>query len=537
MVKLVTVAQMRQIEAEADADGLSYDEMMNRAGQMTARYALQMLDGILNPKITILVGTGNNGGDGLVAARYLMNQADVRCYLLAELDAENVPFSAAKEAGVFMAFAEHDDGRVLRNMVASSDLVIDSLFGIGVRLPLRDTAARILRNVRQAINERRREVPPGYLLHPQSPSKQSQRFYPRVLAVDCPSGLDCDTGQVDSNTIPADVTLTFINPKIGQVVFPGSASVGELVIAPLGLPDNLATLKSLSNHLTTSLDVAAMLPSRPLDSNKGTFGKALIIGGNADYIGAPALSAEAAYRSGTGLVSIAAIQPVVDRIAGNLYEPTYITLPAYRRGIAPTGIDVLKDILPNYSAVLVGPGMGQTSGAAVFLLALLNAALPPAVIDADALNILAEQAGWWMLLPPGTIITPHPGEMSRLSGLSTAEVQADRLSIAQKYAVEWGVTLVLKGAHTIVATPGEDLHILPFKSDALATAGTGDVLAGIIAGLRAQGAKAHQAAVCGAYIQGLCGLITAEQVGNQRAVMAGDVVRAIPQALQRIEAD
>jgi hydroxyethylthiazole kinase-like uncharacterized protein yjeF len=536
VVTLVTVAEMRQIEAEAVYNGISYDEMMIRAGQITADYALHMLKGIPSPKITLLIGKGNNGGDGLVAARALMPYADVRCYLLQEPNQPYTPFDSAKEAEVFMAFAEHDDGRVLRNMIASSDLIIDALFGIGIRLPLNDVASRVLKTVRQVLNEHRRDIPNHYLLHPQNPTQQGKRHYPRILAVDCPSGMDCDTGEIDSNALPADATLTFIHPKLGQVIFPAANFVGELVVAPLGLPDSLPTRKTLTHHLTTSLDVAKMLPIRPHNSNKGTFGKTLVIGGSVDYIGAPALSAEAAYRTGAGWVSLASVQPVTDRISSTFYEPTYITLPAYRGGIAPNGVDALQGSINNYNTVLVGPGLGLTSGTSVFLVALLNMDCPPLVLDADALNVLSGQSGWWNLLPPQTIITPHPGEMSRLTGLSIAEIQGNRLAIAQEYANTWKVTLVLKGAHTLIASPNEETYILPFKSDALATAGTGDVLAGIIAGFRTQGISAHHAAVIGAYLHGLCGEVATQQLGSSRGVIAGDVLKAIPHALSIIEA-
>ncbi|TVR19096.1 MAG: NAD(P)H-hydrate dehydratase [Anaerolineaceae bacterium] len=539
MVKLVTVSQMREIEAQADKSGISYAEMMTRAGIMAARQALKMIEGIPEPRVTLLIGKGNNGGDGLVVARYLVEQGniDVRCYLLSRPSDDFWPFADAQNANVFMAFAADDDGRVLRHMVASADLIIDALFGIGVRLPIEGSAEKILRGVHQGMNERRQTIPPNMALHPASPSIQPARAIPGVLAIDCPSGLDCDDGQIDRKAIRADVTITFIAPKIGQVLFPGAAHVGDLVIAPLGIPDDLPAMRQPSPTLTTSLHAREHLPHRPPDGNKGTFGKVLIVGGSRMYRGAPVLSAEAAYRAGAGLVAIASITVVVDSIAASQREPIFIEIAEESGYISRTGTDDLAPHIAHYDALLIGPGLGLSDGTRQFLRELLRQeSLPPLVIDADALNIIAEHDDMLDHLPPHSILTPHPGEMARLCRVRVEDVQADRIAIAQQKAREWGVTVVLKGAHTVIASDdNEPVGVMPFKSTALATAGTGDVLAGIIAGLRAGGVSAKSAALVGAYIHGTCGHFAALKHDNERGVIAGDVVAAIPQALSVIE--
>ncbi len=514
MVKIVSVEQMRKIEADADASGLHYDELMERAGQATAWYALQMVKHIDQPRITILVGKGNNGGDGLVAARYLLQQhVDVRCYLLEKLD--TAPFKAAEEANVFFAYAEDDDGRVLRHMVASADLIIDALFGIGIRLPLRDTAAKVLRGVKQGINERLREIPDNLIYNLAQPHKMAQIAVPCVLAVDCPSGLDCDTGQIDTNALHADETITFIAIKHGQVTFPGAEAVGKLHLAPLGAEVPQDTGIPLADHRF----IAQKLPQRTANSNKGTYGKTLIVGGSENYQGAPILSAEAAYRSGCGLVTIGTSSAP----GHSLSEVTYIDA-------------VNDDVLENYDALLIGPGWGQAEDKKDLLNRILNSnTRPPLIVDADALNLLAKAAQWWQKLPSNTIITPHPGEMARLTNMTVADVQANRVQIAQDKANTWYVTVVLKGAHTVIATPDQEPVLLPFKSDALATAGTGDVLAGLIAGIVAQGVSPYDAAILGGYVHGLAGELAADSIKSKRSVIASDVITHIGEALRTIE--
>jgi NAD(P)H-hydrate epimerase len=257
-----------------------------------------------------------------------------------------------------------------------------------------------------------------------------------------------------------------------------------------------------------------------VNSHKGTYGKALIVAGSTNYRGAPALSARSAYQIGAGLVTVSAPQIVIDTIAGHILEATWL-LPG-------------DDYSPaDFDALLVGPGWGHANRD--LLDHLLGQSLPRLIIDADGLNLLAESPEWWKHLPPNTILTPHPGEMSRLSGLSTSEIQANRAAIAIQKAVEWNVILLLKGAHTLIAAPDGRVIVLPFKTDALAKAGTGDVLAGIIVGLLAQGGNPFEAAAVAGYVHGLAGELAAQTLGTTRSVLASDVSEHLAQALKRIE--
>ncbi len=556
MIKVLSVEQMRAVEAAADAGGLSYATMMQHAGRAVAARALEYLGPLPDARVTVLVGPGNNGGDGLVAGRIIAEAGGitVRFYLLKPRDESDANFKAVQEAGLLVALAKDDrDRRVLRNMVASADVVIDALFGIGARLPITGEAEKVLRGVQQALNDPKQSEAAGQLITPSSPGAAAASR-PYVFAVDCPSGLDTDTGEVDGNTIPADETVTFIAAKPGLLLFPGAGKAGELHVATIGVHEDLLPEAPV---LVEAEMARHLLPERPGDSNKGTFGKALIIGGSVNYVGAPGLAAMAAYRAGAGLVTVGAPAPVAAALSGHLLEPTWLLLPHDMGVLAASAAPLIRQELGRYNALLLGPGWGQETATREMLLRLFEMAtsphgkrgaigfaagsnpdapveavtntmpFPPLVVDADGLNLLSESENWWTQLPDNTIITPHPGEMARLARMQTAEVQARRFEIARSKAAEWKVIVVLKGAHTLVAAPDGRLAVLPFKTDALATAGTGDVLAGAITGLLAQGLAPFEAAVLGAYLHGLAGLQAARELGSTRSVMAGDVLDAL----------
>lgn len=572
MLPIVTVEQTRQIEAAADADGLSYATMMENAGRAVAERAVEIIDAIGDPRITILIGKGNNGGDGLVTGRYIAKHrtdAEVRFYLLEKLDDDDPNFVQVQEMGLFVAYAEDDhDGRVLRNMVASADLVIDALFGIGARLPIKDDAAKMMRNVNKGLRARQEYAPEELTLVPHNPTHMKPLASQTVLAIDCPSGLDCDTGEMDSNIIHADETMTFIAPKIGMLTYPGAEAVGRLRIATIGVPNDLAEIQSISHRLVTGQDVKNMLPERTTDSNKGTYGKTMVVGGSVNYSGAAILAAKAAYRAGAGLVTVGGPAPLISTLAAQVLEPTWLMLAHDMGVLSEKATSVIFKEIQGYKALLLGPGWGQEETTGTLLKQLLEKPddlvkkrnprnigfgiveddasdnddtggekfeFPPLIIDADGLNLLAKIDDWWKLLPENTIITPHPGEMGRLSNMETSEIQANRWQIAEAKAKEWGVILVLKGAYTVIASPEGKTATLPFKTDALATAGTGDVLAGLIAGMRSQGLSAFDAAVVGGYIHGLAGEIAASQYGSGRGIIASDVMETIPAALGIVE--
>lgn len=571
MIKVLSVEQMRAVESAADASGLSYDTMMQNAGRAVAAQVLDYLGPLTDARVTVLVGPGNNGGDGLVAGRVIADESEiqVRFYLLKPRDESDVNFKAVQDAGLFVALAEGDrDLRVLRNMVASADVLIDALFGIGARLPLKGEALKVLRGVRQALKDvQQPENVVGNIITPAVPGTASTPPRPYVVAVDCPSGLNTDTGELDANAITADETVAFIAAKPGLLTFPGASVVGALRVATIGVSEELPEMQVDSPFLVDADMVRVLLPTRPADSNKGSFGKALIVAGSVNYVGAPGLAASAAYRAGAGLVTVGAPQPVVAMLCGHLLEPTWLLLPHDMGVLAASAAPLIQQEFSRYDALLLGPGWGRESATRDMLLKLLEksaprthsrrsigfefgsesqesaddqneaASFPPLVIDADGLNFLSDLENWWTLLPANTVITPHPGEMARLAKMETADVQKQRLEIARKKAADWNVVLLLKGAHTIVAEPGGRLAVLPFKTDALATAGTGDVLAGAITGLLAQGSNPFDAAVVGAYLHGLAGVQAAKNWGSSRSVVASDVLDALGHTFWLLESD
>jgi NAD(P)H-hydrate epimerase len=560
MIKIVTTEQMRLVETAADRAGTSYTQMMQHAGRAVAEVARETLgDDTSGKRVAVLIGKGNNGGDGLVAARILKEetQAEIGCYLVSARGDDDDVFVAARDAGVFIALADEDQRwRVLKNLVANADVFIDALLGTGVKLPVSGEARKALETAGKAL-QRRRADPARLFVRPASPQPGGQPGT-RVLAVDCPSGLDCESGQIDPAAIPADITVTFAAAKLGQVTFPGAEAVGELIVADIDTPPDLPELAAISVEMATAGDAAALIPQRSRSAHKGTFGKALVVAGSVNYTGAASLAGAAAYRVGAGLVRMAIPQAIYPMLASQLPEAVWLLLPHDMGVINTAALDVFFDEMGEADALLVGPGLGREDETAGFLRGLLRAdhqskrgrigflasseskarpdtALPPAlVIDADGLNLLSEIEEWWKLLPGGSVLTPHAGEMARLTGMDREAILADRIGVAGQKASEWGCVVILKGAFTAIGAPDGRVVVIPVATDALATAGTGDVLAGCIVGLLAQGLQPFDAAVAGAFIHGMAGL----RAGHERptrSVMASDVLDAIPEVLAQIE--
>ena len=537
-MKVASIQQMRAIEAAADRSLMSYEQMMLNAGRGACDYLLRRCAVNRSTKITMLIGKGNNGGDGLVMAHALARAtaADVRLYLLEPRSRNDKNFQAVVADGLPITLAADDVGdQLLAAQIRDADILVDALYGIGLRLPLRQEAAKILASVKACLAQRRSAFDAEAAIDLSDTAGGLKPSAPFVLAIDCPSGIDCDSGRADADAITADATITFIAAKPGQFAFPAANHVGDLALAKLGIPDSLPALARITTTVIDRRLAAAQLPRRPLDGHKGTFGKVMLVAGSPNYIGAIALAGESACRSGVGLVTIATTRQLIDIVAGGLREPTWLPLPAADGAIGEDAADTVITASSGYDALLVGCGLGLHGSTRAFVSRLLRAAASsPLIIDADGLNILSRQGTWWRTLPPGSIITPHSGEMARLSGMPSTEINNARWQVAAEYAAQWQVVVVLKGAHTIVAAPDGRAGVIPFKTDALGTAGTGDILAGLIAGIRAQGVAAYESACLGAYVHALAGIIAGADVGSSRAVIAGDVLAALGEAYRRI---
>ncbi|MGZ9226606.1 MAG: NAD(P)H-hydrate dehydratase, partial [Anaerolineales bacterium] len=384
---------------------------------------------------------------------------------------------------------------------------------------------------------------------------------PLIIAVDCPSGVDCDTGEAAEQTISADLTVTMAAVKQGLLKLPAFEYVGELQVVDIGLPDDLSLLKDLNAEVANEEMVSALLPERPLGSHKGTFGTALIAAGSVNYTGAVLLAGGAANRIGAGLVTLAVPAPVHMALAGQIPEATWVLLPHQQGVIAADAANVLVKNLEKATALLIGPGFGTENTTKEFIENLLTGKfvskkstvgigfvhqasekkddetgkLPALIFDADGLKLLAQIKDWHKKIPESTILTPHPGEMAVLTGLTKEEIQDNRQEIAGRYAKEWGHVVVLKGAFTVIASPEGRMTVIPVASPALAHAGTGDVLAGLIVGLRAQGLEAFEAAVAGAWIHAQAGLYAADDLGTTTSVLASDVLNSISDVLSDLE--
>lgn len=537
-MQVVSVEQMRAIEREADERGVSYAEMMERAGRGVAEVVLSECGDEDWRVVTALVGSGNNGGDALVALEALARSGwQAQAYLVRPRPEGDALLERARAAGVHVLAAAADkQRRGLQGWLENANVLLDGVLGTGVQLPLKGEVAAILKAVRDA------------------------ETLPRVIAIDCPSGVDCDSGEAAAEAIPAELTVCMQAVKQGLLRFPAFELAGELRVVNLELPDGLPSMRAVNLFMVDGEQVAACLPERPITAHKGTFGTLMIAAGSTYYTGAALLSARGAYRIGTGLVRLAVPAPLHAALAGQFPEATWLLLPNEMGMIAESAADLLRKNLERVSTLLVGPGLGSEDTTAGFIEQLLTGGqaahrtpalgflapqaedvpaaqvpLPPMVVDADGLRLMARVKDWASLLPAGSVLTPHPGEMSALTGLNVDQIQADRLGVARRYAREWQVTVILKGALSVIAAPDGKAYIVPVATAALAKAGSGDVLAGLVAGLMAQGRPAVDAAVAGAWIHAQAGLEAAGQLGCTAAVLASDVIEAIPRVLWALQ--
>lgn len=492
-MRLVNASEMKTIEEQAmNIFGLTPEFLMENAANAAVRYLFDQW-GPGPARAGVFCGKGNNGGDGWAVARLLFEQGwEVKVFhpgrntpltVEAALNRQRALTLGIPDAGWSDAPAAIDE----------FDVVIDALLGTGIRDGVSGELARVI----EVINGSGKPV----------------------LSLDIPSGVSGDTGRVVGPAVRADWTISFGCLKLGQVVFPGREYCGKVKIDPIGIPQRLLVAEG-PRRLTEAADVAGWLPKRQWNSHKGQHGHLLVIGGSPGLTGAPVLAALAGLRSGAGLVTIGHREGLVF-----LEKPAEVMTGEWS-GLA----------WENYRAMVVGPGLGQAREATELLAKVLAKRDLPRVIDADGLNLLAA-AGVERHLREGCgplILTPHPGELARLCGLTAAEVQADRVGLALEKAKAWGVILVLKGAGTLTATPDGRLWVNPTGNPGLATAGTGDVLAGVIGGLLAQGLSAEEAAVAGVYLHGAAGDCAAEELGEV-GMIAGDLLPRLPKVIRSVK--
>ncbi len=536
MNKVVSVEEMRNIEKQADSAGTSYALMMERAGLGLSRVIQEKFSESRDKKVVGLVGSGNNGGDTLVALADLQkNGWDASVVLFKPRPRKDTLLARVIEkGGEVLDLGEDSSNEKLDAWISRSNVLLDGVLGTGTHLPLEIDLAKYLTQI------------------------ASITPLPMVVAVDCPSGIDCNSGEAAPECLRADTTVTMGAVKQGMLKFPAFEKLGDLQVVDIGISEEFPPIKSIKRFVVDQTLVKDVLPKRKMDSHKGTYGMGLIVAGSINYPGAALLAAKSAYRIGTGLVQLCVPGFIQGAMAGSIPEVTWLVLPHEMGVISENAADVLLANLDRATALLVGPGLGKEESTGDFLKNLISrdklvkkkggigfitgkeeiheekVILPSLILDADGLNLLSQISGWPEILPPRSILTPHPGEMSRLTGLDVKVIQMNRLELVEKYAREWNQIIVLKGALTIIADPDGNSAFIPVATSALAKAGTGDVLAGIIMGLCAQGVDSFISAWAGSWIHAQAGLSATRIVGHPASILAGDVCEQIPQVLHQL---
>lgn len=461
----------------------------------------------------IVCGTGNNGGDGFAVARHLKSKgwfpevficgddkkiagdALTNLEIIKKLE---VPISLLEEKGIL----------VLNEMISKSHIVVDAILGTGYKGRLKP----YIETVVDMIN--------------------SQSSY--IISIDSPTGLNSDTGFAESSCVMATKTVTLGLPKIGLVINDGPNYCGELVVEGLSIPEKAYDMVGITRYLTDNSFVSTFIKSRRQNSHKGTFGRVFVVAGSKGMAGAGLLSSNAALRIGAGIVELAVPMCLFNIVSGKVPEIITRELREDKNGYicSESSESIIKGAM-NASVLLMGPGLGFSEGVGDAVFNAIRTYKNPIIIDADGLNCISVNPSILLERVEETIVTPHPGEMARLMGISTKEVQQDRLSLAEKFASKYKVIVVLKGFRTIISTPWGETWINPTGNPGMATAGSGDVLSGVIAGLIAQGLSAFEAAVCGTFIHGASGDRAADYLG-QWGMTAADIIRFIPHTIKHI---
>ncbi|GIX07597.1 MAG: bifunctional NAD(P)H-hydrate repair enzyme Nnr [Candidatus Poribacteria bacterium] len=508
MRPLLTPEQMRAVDRYTIEElGVPGQVLMEHAGrQLAERIAGKELP---RRSVGIVCGKGNNGGDGLVAARFL-HVWGYRATVYLTVPPEQLSGDAALSYRLAERFGVPIRSVTTPEALASvpwsaHDWLLDCLLGTGIRGAVRGFAASVI----EAMNGS--GVP--------------------VLACDLPSGLDAERGAVEGPCVRAAETLTIGHAKVGLLLYPGAEYVGEWSVADLGFPPEALDRVGAYCFLLEAEDAARRLPPRPRNAHKGTFGRALIVAGSVGLSGAAALAARSALRVGAGLVTFAvpeAVHPILETLA---VEATGLPLPDREGALAPEAEQPLREALRSATAWAIGSGLSQRPGVAFLVRRLLEdrTGLPERVVlDADALNVLAPLEKSGVRFPPGAVLTPHPGEMGRLLARPAQEVDRNRVAIAREFAQEQGVVLILKGVPTVIAAPDGRAFLNPTGNPGMAKGGSGDALTGILVGLLAQGLQPLDAAILGVYLHGMAGDLAARSQGA--GLLASELCDAIPAA-------
>lgn len=509
MLPLVAASEMKEIDRKAtEAFGIPSLNLMENAGKGLAEAILKYYPG--SKRIAVFCGKGNNGGDGLVAARYLSETATIAVFLLCNKNeiTEDAKANLTSFKGKVFEVSGEEGLKKAVSGAAKADVIIDAIFGTGLKSPV----SGLIKDAIEGINSLNK----------------------KVISADIPSGINSDTGQVMGAAVRADLTVTFGMPKAGLYLSPGQEYAGRIEVIDIGLPDALISGEKIKTGIIEQGDITPLFPKRKADTHKGSYGHLLLIAGSRGKTGAAAMAAVSAMRAGAGVVTLAvpkSLQPIYEmKLTEVMTEP----LPEEERCFI--GEDALREIIKlaeGKGALVIGPGISPTQAAIKVMAGLIGIISQPVVIDAGGIDAVAASPDILKNAQGARVITPHPGEMGRLLGVSSRDVQADRIGIAKRYAVENNVCVVLKGAHTVVAVPDGKVFINTIGNPGMATAGTGDVLAGMIGGLLAQGFSPEKAAIAAVYLHGLAGDMIRDEKGEY-GIMATDILERIPLAIKKV---
>jgi len=510
-MKVATSAQMKAIDARAIHEvGVPGVVLMENAGLRVVELIEAKFNRLRGLRVVVLCGRGNNGGDGFVIARHLVH-AGALVHVYATASAEEFVGDAAiqrkiceKEALPVSDLTQGGEMEKLVQMVERSELVVDALLGTGLTGAPRGTVSAVI--------------------------EQLATCPAPIVAVDVPSGVESDSGRVSGAAVRAQWTVTFGLPKVGLLIHPGCQFAGEVWLGEIGIPPSVIEEAELACNLITGEEVAAMLPCRAPDAHKGSCGKIGIVAGCARYAGAATLAARAAMRSGAGLVTLLVPASLNGIVRYGTVEATTIPMAETETGsIAEHGVDAVIPFLQERDALAIGPGLSRDEETLSAVRRILDAVSVPAVLDADALFAFAGQTASLRGYRFPKILTPHPGEMATLLGISPREVQENRLEVARTAAEQTEAVVILKGARTVVAAPDGQIFINPTGNAGMASGGTGDVLTGMVASLLGQGLDSLSAAVSAVYLHGLAGDLAAAAKGES-ALVASDLIESLPDA-------
>jgi NAD(P)H-hydrate epimerase len=500
-MKVLTAAEMRDVDRRTIEMGIPGIVLMENAGMRVVEFLAERFAPLDEQRVLVLCGKGNNGGDGMVIARQIHTRFP-RCQLTVVLLAD--PEDLHGDARVNYAMLRTCAIPIYRKLPeppCDATVVVDALLGTGISGPAAGPIEEAIR----------------YTWEPSQTAK--------VVAVDIPSGMSSDSGESAGKVARADYCVTFVAPKLGQVLPPNCDGIGELIVRPIGSPPEL--YQQVKTDLIEPSMFRSLLALRPPGGHKGTFGHAVVVAGSRGKTGAAALCGLGALRAGAGLVTVASAESAIPQIAA--HAPELMTEPLAETPHGTIGLNAaVAAAIEGKTVVAMGPGLGRQPEIAILVTNLMKSLEQPMVLDADALVDIAK-------VPPTDrvrVLTPHPGEMARLTGKTVAEVQADRIGAARAFAEAHWLTLVLKGQRTIIAFPDGRVWINPTGTPAMGSGGTGDVLTGMIAGFLAQSPQRPDEAVAAAvYLHGLAGQIGARTLG-ERCLIASDLLQYLPAAME-----